>query len=117
MEDTLLNEIKNDFIKECHDDHVGLWVILWLARRLFPGASSEKLKDITLLIVREVLEDEQAGIVAGKPSPDGRSFVPWSTTTDETVRKIDEKWKALGREPNIGDIVWFTAKENLGSGE
>jgi hypothetical protein len=32
---------------------------------------------------------------------------------DESLARIDREWAALGREPNLGDIVWFVAPRLL----
>ena len=42
--------------------------------------------------------------------PDGE-FEPWSLSVHETVDRINRESDAVGRDPNIGDILWFTSTE------
>jgi hypothetical protein len=28
---------------------------------------------------------------------------------DQAVSRIEKEWSALGREPNIGEVAWFTS--------
>jgi hypothetical protein len=28
-----------------------------------------------------------------------------------TLKKIDEQWRQLGKEPDIGDIAWFKSPD------
>jgi hypothetical protein len=45
----------------------------------------------------------------GQPAPDGRHFVPWDLPPDQAVKRIEQEWAVLGREPTIGEIAWFTS--------
>jgi hypothetical protein len=50
-----------------------------------------------------------AGVLeAGIPDDHG-DFHPWKTSSEDAYRRIAREWLKLGREPDIGDIVWFTA--------
>ena len=97
-------------LDECREDHVGLWSVLWDARRLFPDASQEDLMEITLSMLRDLLV--RGDIVAGFPEAGGRAFKKWDDSPDAIIARIKKEWEELGRDPNIGEIVWFTAKEN-----
>jgi hypothetical protein len=46
---------------------------------------------------------------AGHPTPDGRHFVAWDLSPDQAVDQIEREWLALGREPGIGEVAWFTS--------
>jgi hypothetical protein len=114
-----LNGLKSEVLKECKEDHVGLWSIIWRIRYAlnngeYPSPEGDRadpleVRRLTLRLVQELLE---AGLLqAGSPTPDGRGFEPWSLGPRETLARIESEWDALGREPNIGEIVWFTATE------
>jgi hypothetical protein len=45
----------------------------------------------------------------GHPTPDGRQFVAWGLPPDQAVSRIEREWAALGREPDIGEVAWFTS--------
>jgi hypothetical protein len=113
------NQLKRNVLAECKDDYVGLWSILWQLRYVLNGgtyplqeddrADPADVRSLTLKLVREFLE---SGLVqAGSPTSDGRGFQPWLLSPSEAIARIDSEWEALGREPNIGDIVWFTTTE------
>jgi hypothetical protein len=48
-------------------------------------------------------------IVAGFPTRDGRGFEPSPYSPQETVDRIRTEWQKLGRDPVIGEVVWFNA--------
>jgi hypothetical protein len=104
-----LDTIESIIRQECSEDDVGLWSILWNVRHFFPDLPAEEHRKLTLGIVRAILLDGR--IRAGFPSPGQRSFIPWDLTTEEVIARISSEWDELGREPNIGDIVWFTAMD------
>ena len=100
-----LRPIRDAILAECREDHVGLWTIIWHLRRMGVQESQETRR-LTMSLSRDLLS---AGMLAGTPTPDGRGFVPWSASASSILSRIEEAWDALGHEPNIGDIVWFTA--------
>lgn len=38
--------------------------------------------------------------------PADGGFEPWPLHPEEAVARIEEEWKGLGRDPDIGEIVW-----------
>jgi hypothetical protein len=102
----MLSKVRDDFLVECADDYVGLWSAVRQVRAVFGGGPPEKVQEATLRILRELLREGL--IVAGVPTKAG-DLVPWQSPPNETVERIRHEWSALGRDPNIGDIVWFTA--------
>lgn len=101
-----LEKIADAIAEECIEDYVGLWVLLKETSRAFPEASASELQDMTLEVVRELLN--RGSVVAGDLSSEDR-FCNWRLSTDHTVARVHEEWERLGHEPNIADIVWFTA--------
>ena len=49
--------------------------------------------------------------MAGIPKPDGQGFDRWDLSVQETMDRITHELDELGREPEIGEIVWFTAPD------
>jgi hypothetical protein len=70
---------------------------------------------LTLQLVRKLLEVGEMHV--GHPAPDGRHFVSWRVSPKEAVLRIEEEWSALGREPNIGEVAWFTSAQEPASVE
>ena len=102
-----LENLKKQVLSECRDDHVGLWSVVREVREAFPEAGDEEVRETTLAILLELLERRL--VRAGFPTPDGRGFSSWDTEAAESIDRIDDAWIALHRDPDIGEIVWFTA--------
>ncbi len=63
------------------------------------------LKKMTLAVIREVLT---LGLRAGDSPYAAGGFTVWpEQEVDLVISRIDNEWTALGRDPNIGDIVAF----------
>src|SRR5262249_45760886 len=101
------DDVLESLVEECHDDHVGLWRIGNAGRFDLGSTDPQEVRTQTLRLVRSLLHDR--GMQVGHPAPNGRQFVPWNLPPDQAVRRIEEEWSALGREPNIGDVAWFTS--------
>jgi len=97
-------KIADDFVAEAQDDYVGLWSLLWRVREYTGESSQERVRGIVLYILSDLLRRQL--IVAGTFTSDSE-FVTWASSVDLTVTEIERQWLQLGREPDIGDIVWF----------
>jgi hypothetical protein len=63
------------------------------------------LRRLTLELVRDLLG---AGLTPGQPPCAAGGFVPWpEREAEDIIGCIEQEWDALGKEPNIPDIVWF----------
>jgi len=107
-----LNDVVLDFVEESHDDHVGLWEIVRAVREDLGVSDNAEVRRLTLEVVASLLREH--GLVAGKPTPDWRGFVPWPLSPEEAERRIEEEWAALGRDPNLWEIVWFDTPQRAG---
>ncbi len=86
---------------ELAQDYVGLWSIVREVRE--STSDSNRVRELTLSLIRQLLEDPHvvAGeFVAGK-------FVRSSESPAILINRIESQWKSGGREPDIGEIVWF----------
>ncbi|SRR5579871_1383804 len=101
-----LDEVLQSLADECRQAHVGLWEVVNAARFDLGARNPSETRSLTLQLVRGLLAER--GMQVGHPAPDGRHFVSWDIPAEEAVRRIEQEWSALGREPNIGEIVWFT---------
>jgi hypothetical protein len=107
------DEIFGALVAECHEDHVGLWRIVRAVRDDLEVADPAQARALSLWLVRRLLDE--FGMLVGHPTPDGRRFIAWNLPPEQAVRRIEQEWAALGREPDIGEIAWFTsAKEPVG---
>src|SRR5439155_13366294 len=100
------DELLESLVEGCRDDHVGLWEIVNAVQFDLGCQDPRQIQALTLQLVRDLLS--RRGMRVGHPAPDGRQFVSWDLSSDEAVSRIERAWSALGREPNIGEVAWFT---------
>ncbi len=114
-----------DILLQCSDDDVGLWSVILDARRVKPDGTEAELRELTLSLVRPLLAE---GVIhAGFPAVGYRDsadyeemrrkwealdpterFVVSPLPVPELLEQIERDWVALGRTPNLGDVIWFT---------
>jgi hypothetical protein len=95
-------------VEECREDHVGLWRLVRTVRHDLGASGAQDIRAVTLRLVRGLLQ--QPGIQVGHPAPDGRHFLPWGLPAEQALSRIEREWTALGREPGIGEVAWFTTE-------
>ena len=93
----------DEFARE--SDVVGLWQLIAHIRDTLPDLSNQEAMDQTLALVRRMIE---RGFEAGDPPYSAGGYRRWSNQNSEYIlARIRIEWKALGRVPDIPDIVWF----------
>jgi len=113
-EEETMEAVKRVLVEEAQTDTVGLWAVLWEVKQCMPAVSPDEARIITLAAIRQALVEER--VVAGQfidHDEDTVLFLPWPQPPDETVARIEREWLALGREPNLGDVVWFVDPQLL----
>jgi hypothetical protein len=65
--------------------------------------------EISLAAVRKLLSCGDVAV----GDLDSNGFTPWSMSNDDAVREIERRWIALGHEPDIGDVCWFSAVQTV----
>ena len=93
---------------ECHQDHVGLWELIHAAQLDLGASDPTTTREVALQLARGLICER--GMQVGFPADDGRHFKPWKLTPEQALRRIEDEWIALGREPNIGEVAWFTSE-------
>lgn len=101
-----IESLKKQVLEECDEDHVGLWSVVRTVQEFLGTQESKYVKCLTFVLLNDLLASGE--IQAGFPAPNGRGFTPWNMPVDSVIRQIDVEWQKLGRDPNIGEIVWFT---------
>jgi hypothetical protein len=107
------DDVLDSLAEECHADHVGLWEIVDAVRFDLGSTEASETRDLTLRLIRSLVCER--GMQVGHPAPDGRQFVPWDLPPEQAICRIEKEWSALGREPKIGEVVWFTSPEAAAS--
>lgn len=101
QEQKLLSLLK-DIRTRSEVDITGLWGIYEMTSEDF-GVEEPVLHDLVMQLVRRMID---SGFVAGNPSGEGGSFVPWPDQSAQSVMsRIGEEWRSP-RKPDFGD-VWF----------
>jgi hypothetical protein len=98
-------EVLERFVEEGRDDHVGLWQIVRAVREDLKVHEECDVRRTTLALVGQLLG--RYGMSAGVPAADGRGFLPWTLSADESLQRIETEWLALGRDPDLWEVVWF----------
>jgi hypothetical protein len=99
-----LDELRLAILINTASDEVGLWEIWHAVRRLRPPPA-EQQKAEALVALSDLLDGGY--IRAGQFGPQGWTW--WDKSTSEIIDDIDHEWAKLGREPNLGDVAWFTS--------
>lgn len=109
-----LERVRNALVEEAQTDVVGLWAVVWEVRQDSPDAEVNELMNAVLGVVQEVLEEGR--IVAGDfaaPVDGKANFAEWACPPEEAVDRVRLAWTQLGRDPNLGEVVWFVAPSLL----
>ncbi len=108
MKRTAIDEIKRSLDQETQTDTVSLWAVLWQIKQNMPLLTPDEAKQATLTVVREALLENR--IVLGEfvdQDEDTAVFAVWQLSLDDALARIEREWAALGREPNLGEVVWL----------
>jgi hypothetical protein len=106
-----IDNVVEAFEKEATEDVIGLWEAVGAAEDIVGEEKEEDVQRLTFDIVRRMLA---RGFRAGDMSEGGSTVDPWPDQRPQTViGRIEAEWKALGRMPNIGDIVYFDRDEQI----
>ncbi len=100
-----LESISNGFLAECREDYVGLWKLIWRIGKETHETDPHTIRSLAIALLTNLLNRDL--VKAGMPNAAG-DFEEWRASSDEIIRRIETEWDRLGKEPDIGDVVWFT---------
>ena len=103
-----LEDVRRDFLTETCDDYVGLWSLIWQVRERMRESDPERRREITMAIVSDLLHSDM--IKAGMLDFTG-GFEQWKDGPASIIERIAKEWSQLGREPDIGEVAWFTSTD------
>lgn len=114
-----IQALKAQLLRELQEDDRELWSIIWLVRYTLNGgdyplpqddrADPLEVRRITMNLVRELLNSPN--VRAGYYSPDWSGIQPWDLDTNAIVDRINREWDALGRGPEMGEVVVIFSTE------
>ena len=89
------------WIQEATEDVLGLWQLCRPACYDLGTRTPKEVKTVVLDLVRRLLEKGMQAVEVSDQQP-------WpNQSPDSVIERISSEWDALGREPNVPDIVWF----------
>ena len=88
--------------QELNEDYVGLWALPWRIRRAWPSATNDQVQSCAESVLEALLA---TGATLGTLDEASGTFSPWPQSTG--LRDVMRAWRALGRDPNIGEIAWL----------
>jgi len=94
--------VMTEILTEGEDDWVHLGVIVRTVKEA-TRLTGEELLQMTLNTIRDLLDSGY--MIAGQVGP--TTFDHWSLGTPEVLVHVERAWRALGREPGLGDVCWF----------
>jgi hypothetical protein len=101
----------NGFIQEAKDDEVGLWLIIASVRRELNVSDHKNIRRITMDAILRLLESGE--VTAGNYLPDRSGRVKaWNLENTAILKRVEEEWDRLGREPSFSEVVVFVGNDN-----
>lgn len=103
-----LERILTDVIAEAQEDLVGVWLVRKWVQRAFPHLQPDAARSATLGVIERALG---TGRVEAGSFPKPATFQRWHLDARGSVDRIERTWKALRRDPDIGDNLWLIGNE------
>jgi hypothetical protein len=89
-------------------DYIGFWEVLRISRRTLPDLDNESRRIMILDAILDLIEANHVAL--GAPTRAGE-FVEWKMNPEEAIEEVSTKWSLLGRDPNVGEVVWLRLTE------
>src|SRR3989338_6922742 len=103
-----LEKLRMKFFISFSDDWVALWELIRMVKEIYGFEAQNEIQTFVLKFIYNLLSDKL--ICVGFPKKGG-NFDSWKGDSMELIQRIKDEWDALGKEPNIGDVVWFDLTE------
>ena len=101
---SVVRKLDQEILVNGLSDYVGFWEPVRLLRRREPRLNESELKKVILMTIRSLVDDDLMEF--GEVNVDG-TFSTWALTSHEAISVIRDQWDSLGRDPNVGEIVWM----------
>jgi hypothetical protein len=100
---SFLEPMLDNLLVEGSQDSVEAFEVALLAVEIGGATSDDEIRDASLGIIREALTLEL--VCVGDVGEGG--FQPWAGDLEAAMARIELEWRALKREPSIGEICRF----------
>jgi|ERR1022692_405323 hypothetical protein len=100
--------LRNELLDRGLSDMLQLGEMAWVARRHLGGSPSEaEIIQATTEAIGELLSSGYA-IMGDVVKDDGLLCVrSWELSATDTIKRIEDEWRVLGRLPNLGEVGWL----------
>jgi hypothetical protein len=95
---------EREILLEGLDDYLGLWEFVASVRDESDSDNAGEIRRRTLALVHGMLDEGLAS--PGFPTRDGH-FDVVEMDAEDAIARISREWGELGREPDVGDIIWL----------
>jgi hypothetical protein len=106
--------LHNELLDRGLSDILQLSEMAGVARRHLGGSPSEdEVMRATTEIVGELVDAGYA--IVGDVAKDDKGILyisSWGLGSADTVKRIEDGWRSLGRPPNLGDVCWLELTES-----
>jgi len=92
-------------LAELEEDYVGLWLLFKEAR--MAESSGANISEIVLTTTRELIRNPN--VVVGDFV--NQDFLAWTYPQDRIMEEIVARLTKLNRDPDIGEVCWFSMKK------
>jgi hypothetical protein len=87
---------------ELADDGVELWSLFRYTHRELPSASTGEVMEVVEQVLQNLID---GGVRVGEIDYKTGNFSYWNE--DAPLGRVMAEVRALGREPNVGDMAWL----------
>jgi hypothetical protein len=104
---------RNELLDRGLDDILQLSEMASVARRHLGSPSETEVMRATTGIVGELMGAGYA--IVGDVAKDDKGILyisSWNLGSTDTIKRIEDEWRALGRSPNLGDVCWLELTES-----
>ncbi|WP_017557344.1 hypothetical protein [Nocardiopsis baichengensis] len=100
----LVVEAEKEFLVLAVTDWTRLDEAQSLARHYTGSGDWQVWRDFCLVLLGNLM---RADLVVAGDFTDDRGFRPWNLPAEDALRRIRERWDAIGTELEMGDVCWF----------
>lgn len=86
------------------DDWVMAAEVAWIVRSVVGASTGADVLGVSVDLIRTVLTE---GLMEAGDVTDG-GFFGWDLSPEESVKRIEEAWRQLGRSPILGEVCWLS---------
>ena len=115
----------DDLLMRGADDLIQAAEVASIAMQVGGASTPDEMRVLSLQVIREVLAQRlmEIGDAVGVGSHPTYvyaqvEFQTWGLSCEAAMARVEREWKALGRNPNLGEICWLrSTKQGKERGE